>query len=268
MVAVERYVEVHLDEPLDPPRLAKEAALSLHHFHRIFRAQRGESVMQLVRRLRLERSARALRASRDPVTTIAFAAGYGSHEAFTRAFVERFGVSPSAYRAEPSIRVREHLAKAPERPTLPVTIRELPELRVAYLRHHGSYARVGATWERLRAHLARLRIEGALYGSCPDDPEVTPEPMLRFSACVEVASSFVPDGDLTLGTIPGGIYASAVHTGPFEALSETYLELIGRWLPRSGRVATTDPVVEHYLDDPRTTAPSELRTEVRIRLED
>lgn len=268
MLAVERYVERHLDEPLDPARLASEAALSLHHFHRIFRAQRGESVMALVRRLRLERAARALRASRDTVTTIAFAAGYGSHEAFTRAFVERFGTSPSAYRAEPSPRVREHLARGSEPPTLPVTVRVLPEVRVAYLRHHGSYSRVSETWERLRNAIARRGLDGALFGSCPDDPEVTEEAKLRFSACVEVDAAFVPDGELAGGTIAGGVYATAVHRGPFEALSEAYLDLIGRWLPRSGRVATTDPVIEHYLDDPRCTDPGDLRTEVRIRLED
>lgn len=268
ILAVERYLEARLDEPLDPQRLATEAAFSLHHFHRIFRAQRGESVMQLVRRLRLERAARRLRGTDVPVTTLAFEAGYESHEAFTRAFADRFGAPPSTFRAEPSIRVREHLRAAPEQATIPVEIRHVAPIRVAYLRHRGAYAQVHEVWARLRAFVERRNLADRLYGVCPDDPEITDEHKLRFDACVEVDDRFVPDGDVALATIAGGTYAVGVHRGPFHALSETYLEVIGRWLPTSGREPSPDAVVEHYLDDPRLTAPGDLRTEVRVRLEE
>lgn len=267
MLAVERYLEAHLDDPLDPPTLAKEAAFSLHHFHRIFRAQRGESVMALVRRLRVERAARRLRATDVPVTTIALEAGYQSHEAFTRAFSERFGVPPSVYRDEPSTRVREHLTKAAERPTIPVQVRHVPEIRVAYLRHRGSYARVHEVWAQVRAFVAQRGIPEELYGLCPDDPEVTEEAKLRFDACVAVREGFTPAGDFVLATIPAGTYAVAVHHGPYHTLAETYLEVIGRWLPTSGREPSADAVVEHYLDDPGVTPRERLRTEVRVRLE-
>jgi len=268
MLAVERYVEAHLDGPLEPAVLAKEAAFSLHHFHRIFRAQRGESVMQLVRRLRLERAAKRLRACDVAVTSLAFEAGYDSHEAFTRAFAERFGLPPSVYRSEPSARVREHLARAPERATIPVEIRHVPALRVACMRHRGSYANVHEVWAKLRDFVARRGLEEQLFGSCPDDPEVTEESKLRFDACVVVPEGFVPGEEAALATLPAGTYAIGVHRGPFSALSETYLEVIGRWLPTSGREPTADAVVEHYLDDPRITPPEQLRTEVRVRLED
>ena len=274
MLAVERYVEAHLDEPLEPALLARTAAFSLHHFHRIFRAQRGESVMQLVRRLRIERAAKRLRASDTSVVTLAFEAGYESHEAFTRAFVDRFGVAPTGFRAEPSLRVAEYLARAPSLPTIPVEIRHVPALRVACMRHHGGYAHVHEVWSKLRAFVARRRLPDALYGVCPDDPDVTEEAKLRFDACVVVPADFELSreeahvDEVALATIPEGTYAIGVHRGPFEALSDTYLEVIGKWLPTSGREPMADAVVEHYLDDPRTTPPGALRTEVRVRLED
>src|SRR5262245_39138398 len=54
LLAVQQLLEEKLDEALAPEQLAKAASFSLHHFHRIFRGQLGESVMQYVRRLRLE----------------------------------------------------------------------------------------------------------------------------------------------------------------------------------------------------------------------
>ncbi|MEL6185057.1 MAG: helix-turn-helix transcriptional regulator, partial [Myxococcota bacterium] len=87
--------EIHArldDDTLEPAQLADHAGFSRHHFHRVFRGMTGESVMGLVRRLRMERAAQRLRFGDAPVTDVALASGYGSHEAFTRAFRDRFGV--------------------------------------------------------------------------------------------------------------------------------------------------------------------------------
>ncbi|HVT11264.1 MAG TPA: helix-turn-helix domain-containing protein [Fimbriimonadaceae bacterium] len=92
------YVQKHLDEELTPHRLANVACFSQHHFHRIFRAVVGESVMDHVRRLRLERAAYRLKTSQESVGRIALDAGYGAQEAFTRMFQACFGLAPRAYR--------------------------------------------------------------------------------------------------------------------------------------------------------------------------
>jgi len=75
-----------LDEAIDLHALAKAAALSPFHFHRIFRGMVGETPLEMHRRLRLERAAVQLAETEAPVTTIAFDAGWETHEAFTRAF--------------------------------------------------------------------------------------------------------------------------------------------------------------------------------------
>jgi predicted dithiol-disulfide oxidoreductase (DUF899 family)/AraC-like DNA-binding protein len=92
------YVQSHLDEPLTPSRLGRIACFSEHHFHRIFRAVVGESVMDHVRRLRLERAAFHLKTTRNTVASIAFDAGYGAQEAFTRVFQAYFGMTPRLFR--------------------------------------------------------------------------------------------------------------------------------------------------------------------------
>lgn len=92
-------IQRRLDDPPGFRELATRAFISPYHFHRIFRAMVGESPRELVRRLRLERAAHQLRRTPDPVVDIAFAAGYVTHEAFTKAFQAEFGASPSAFRA-------------------------------------------------------------------------------------------------------------------------------------------------------------------------
>ncbi len=92
------YVQAHLDDELTPHKLAAVACFSEHHFHRIFRAVVGESVMDHVRRLRLERAAFQLKTSRRSVFSIALDAGYGAQEAFTRTFQARFGLAPRIFR--------------------------------------------------------------------------------------------------------------------------------------------------------------------------
>lgn len=92
------YVQAHLDDELTPHRLAQVACFSEHHFHRIFRAVVGESVMDHVRRLRLERAAFQLKTTRRSVGSVALDAGYGAQEAFTRIFQAYFGLAPRIFR--------------------------------------------------------------------------------------------------------------------------------------------------------------------------
>ena len=94
-----RDISAGLDRALDLRSLAKTAALSPLHFHRIFRGLVGETPLELHRRLRLERAAWCLLEGEAPVTQIAFDAGYETHESFTRAFRASYDASPSEFRA-------------------------------------------------------------------------------------------------------------------------------------------------------------------------
>ena len=95
---VKRYIQEHLQEPLDRETLAAVAGFSIPHFHRVFTARVGESAAAYVRRLRLERAGRKLRMGAVDITEVALAAGYDSHAAFSKVFKQQFGLSPSEFR--------------------------------------------------------------------------------------------------------------------------------------------------------------------------
>ena len=95
---VMQYISAHIGEPLNREVLAEIAGFSVPHFHRVFTAHVGESAISYIRRLRLERAARKLRMGAVDITQVALAAGYDSHAAFSKAFKQQFGLSPSQFR--------------------------------------------------------------------------------------------------------------------------------------------------------------------------
>lgn len=96
-----RLVEQSLDDPeVRGAELAARAHLSRFHFDRMAAAALGEPPGAFRRRLLLERAAHQLVAEASSVLEIAFGAGYGSPEGFSRAFTRAYGRSPSAYRAQ------------------------------------------------------------------------------------------------------------------------------------------------------------------------
>lgn len=95
-------VEQSLDEPeLDGADLAARAYLSRFHFDRLVSSALGEPPGSFRRRLLLERAAHRLAGTEDSVIDVALDAGYGSPEAFARAFRRCYGASPTQFRSAP-----------------------------------------------------------------------------------------------------------------------------------------------------------------------
>ncbi len=93
-----RHIEHAASEPLSLDRLAAIAALSKFHFLRVFRRVTGRTPYQFVTGSRLTRCAEALVSTREPVSRIAFATGFGDLSTFNAAFRAQFGDSPMAFR--------------------------------------------------------------------------------------------------------------------------------------------------------------------------
>ena len=78
--------------------MARAACFSRRQFHRLMVQHFGEAPGSHQRRLRLDRGAWLLLTSSSTVLDIALETGFESHETFTRAFRQRFGETPSAFR--------------------------------------------------------------------------------------------------------------------------------------------------------------------------
>ena len=93
------YLHDHLDKKVSLEELAKVAAFSPFHFHRIFKGMVGESINEYVARLRLQWAATMLLYNPHcSITEIAFTCGFSSSANFARAFKQHYGCSATKFR--------------------------------------------------------------------------------------------------------------------------------------------------------------------------
>ena len=88
------YIESHFASDITLDDIASVAGVSKFYMTRAFGEATGRSVMLYVRGRRLSEAAKALAADGAAgILPVALDAGYGSHEAFTRAFRDQFGLN-------------------------------------------------------------------------------------------------------------------------------------------------------------------------------
>ncbi len=103
---VQDYIEEHVSEPITLHDLARVAGYSPWHTSRIFAQLMGKRPLEYIRSVRLSRAALRLQDESARVIDVALEFAFDSHEGFTRAFSEQFGLSPKRYRDKrPPIRL-------------------------------------------------------------------------------------------------------------------------------------------------------------------
>lgn len=239
------YITHHIDSPLPVEKLASVAGLSEYHFHRVFRAEVGETVAKYILRLRLEKAGRQLLRGNDVlIAEIAANAGFSSTALFCRNFKRRFGVTPQQYRSRNSERSSKNSQSDSSKREAPYTythyfcpcktikigdktmnctfeVKMLDEKHVIYARHRGAYNEMGEAFQRLMqwAYPRGLVKEAPRFGAAYlDDPAITPADKLQSDAFLVVDEEVKVEGEIGKYTIPGGKYA----VGRFEIAMEEF----------------------------------------------
>jgi AraC family transcriptional regulator len=94
-----RRIDRESDGTLTLDALAHEAAMSPYHFLRTFQQVAGMTPHRYLLLRRLQRAATRLRTSTDPISAIAYGAGFKDLATFNRRFRRLIGAPPSVYRA-------------------------------------------------------------------------------------------------------------------------------------------------------------------------
>ena len=283
------YITEHLEEELPLAVLAQQAYFSPYHFHRIFTALVGETPNVFVNRLRVERAAAMLMyPGARSITAIAFNCGFSSSAAFSRAFKQAFGVSPTEWRRrkdrkicktdrkkwkdkfEPEIYIGSTLREEPHQQDVSrqwnVTITQMPRFHVAYVANLQGYRvdRIHAAWKQLKQWASARDLwtpETLEIGISLDDPEITSADKCRYYVCIPVPEAISGDQFVGVMDIPGGKYAVARFEGTQPELQAAYRALFSEWLPDSGyqpadrpcyeicRFAPADPLQDNLVMD-------------------
>lgn len=275
------HIARHLGEDLSLSDLARVAAFSPFHFHRIFRALTDETLFGYIQRLRIERAAGTLTSRPDlSVLAVALDHGFSSAATFARAFRARFGMSATQWRAGGAHRWRQRrlpvrkLSKPlgnpgqagasgqsdtarrhPGRGQMTVRVSGQPSYHVAYMRHVGPYGADGIPdlWRRFRRWIQTRGLErdtAVKLGVGYDDPGITDPGKCRYDACVVVPEDFTADRWVNLMDIPAGTYAVAEFAGTANEIADAWELVFAAWLPESGYQPDDRPGVEVYRGNP------------------
>ena len=141
---------------------------------------------------------------------------------------------------------------------MPLEIRQLPRMRLAYMRQTGPYGpSLTQLWERFGRWCEANRLSEPrpkYYGISLDNPACTPPAQCRYDACVEVDDRYVPSGAALVTKLPGGRYASMPFHGTAGDIKAAWTRLLRDWLPGSRLQLDSRPCVELYRVDARYDA--------------
>jgi AraC family transcriptional regulator len=247
------YIEAHSDTDPSLDEIASNACVSKHYLLRAFSAATGLSIMRYVRARRLSSAAHSLAGGAPNILALAVQSGYASHEAFTRAFRDQFGLTPEAVRAQGHIHnvpIQEPVAMSSESlSTDPPRFETSKVLLVAGLseRYDGVAASAGipAQWQRFARHLGSIpgQVSNVTFGVCYNTDD---EGGMDYLAGVEVKDfTTLPEGFAHL-RIPATKYAVFLHRRHISMIRSTWNTIWNEWLPQSGHEAADAPIIERY----------------------
>ncbi|MBC6495253.1 AraC family transcriptional regulator [Microbacterium sp. 4-7] len=269
-------VEAGTGDEIDVAGFARVHGTTEYHLRRMFSALAGMPLSEYVRRRRMTLAGAELAAGAPNVLDVAVRHGYGSIEAFGRAFRAVHGISPvdarrdgGPLRTQPTLRFR--LSVEGSTP-MHVTITNTPELVLV-----GHAARVPLIHEgtnpHIQAHIssiapeehARLKAlsdaqpEGilAITGDIAQDAPEGTELTYLHGVSVRPTTS-VPD-DLDVVRVEAGAWAVFAATGPFpETLQTLWAATATEWFPSNPWRLRPAPSIVRYLEFTGTHASCEL----------
>ena len=272
---VQDYIEHHLGNTLSLEELSDTAGFSKYHFSRIVQGILHEPLGHYVNRIRMEKALFLLAHRTDKnMTDIAYELGLSDSAVFSRAFKNYYGVSPRGYRKEYSKYCKDsfilseynkNTAKKeweynPFPVTGQITIENLDEKQVAYVRHTGTYETLAKEYGGLMQTLfnyakkQHLLVEDhnwilAIYH---DNPEFGEESQFRTSLCLTVPEDIRIQEDGVLGRmkLEGGLYAVGHFQIQQEQYSGAWNYMYQEWLTCSGYVPRNSYPFEVYRNDP------------------
>jgi AraC family transcriptional regulator len=234
-------IERNLDQPLTLEEIAVTCGVSKYHLAHAFGIGTGHAVMQYLRSRRLTIAADKLAAGAPDILSLAIDAGYGSHEAFSRAFRAQFGVTPESVRYNRStkdltmispIQARDSGHIALDQPRMvagkPMIVIGLAERQSFETQHN-----IPGQWQRFMSS----------YDEIPD--KVNPIPL-------GVSTDVDHDGNFNY--VCGVEVSRVTHRDHVASISATYSAILDHWLPDHGRTAADGACLERHLEtfDPRT----------------
>ncbi|QWB24034.1 MULTISPECIES: AraC family transcriptional regulator [Streptomyces] len=243
------HIERHLDDSVDAVELARIAATSEYHLRRMFSALAGMPLSEYIRRRRLTVAGAEVLSGDATLLEIAIRYGYGSGEAFARAFRSMHGVGPGEARrtaaalvSQPRLTFRLTVEgsssmhyRVVDRPAFTVTgfKTRIPLIHSGPNESIINFVR-GLDKQALE-HLRNLSTQDpqGIIAVCDDlDPSRAEGTELDYyHAVITTPPTPAPEGTTTL-PVPSGTWAVFTTSGPApQAIQHLWRDIFTEWFP-------------------------------------
>ncbi len=257
------FIESHFHQEITLDDVAQVCGLSRFQTSRLFSTTPAQTMTSYLRGRRLTEAAKAIADGAPDLLTVAVEAGYGSHEAFTRAFVQQFDITPSEARELDSLDELPLVQPLREDPETSASLPRPAIVRRSALQLAGinrrfpidDFAGIPSLWQELHAY------DGAIPGRCGHLAYGVVSDMsaagnsYRYLAGVEVAPESEPRRPLHHLTLPAQRWAIITHHGHITTITDTVRKTFAQALPDAGLTPATEPdLLEVYTEafDPWT----------------
>ncbi len=248
------FIETHFAEDISLDEIASIGGVSRYHLTRAFGLAIGHSVMRYVRARRLSEAARSLANGAPDILTVALDAGYGSHEAFTRAFRDQLGITPESVRARgdvANVQLMEPIKMDQTRfvQLEPPRFENGKPFLVAGLSERytveTSHTAIPAQWQRFGPYIGHIpgQVGRTTYGVCCNADD---SGNFDYICGVEVSDFSDIPNELTRVRIPAQKYAVFSHRDHISTIRHTISTIWNKWLPESGHEVADAPNFERY----------------------
>ncbi|GAA4688462.1 AraC family transcriptional regulator [Streptomyces youssoufiensis] len=269
------HIEAHLDQRIEMADLARIAVTSEYHFRRLFSALAGMPLSEYVRRRRLTVAGAEVLAGERTLLEVAVRYGYGSGEAFARAFRAVHGVGPGEARRDGS-----PLCSQP-RISFRLTVEGSSSMRYRVVekeRFHvvGRKARVPLVHEGVNPAIAQFirGIDQETLGRITALSDQEPRGVVGVSHNLDpsraegteldyyhaaVTGADAP-ADLDVLEVPAGTWAVFDSEGPFPlTLQHLWRDVFTQWFPSNPYQSRPGPeILRTHLSEDGTRAEAEL----------
>lgn len=270
------FIENHLYQPIVASDVAEAVSYSYYHFHRYFQAIMGETIGNYIRSRRLTQAAWDLVHSDKKVLDVGLSLYFETAESFTRAFKNRYSLTPSEYRKngiDVLIGNRQPAHKSNNTiityAGLTPEILLMPEIYIMGIRFKTTVTGNGSDqmWQQFNEEVPPNLFLNKRYGifetgdTCSSDIFSTDSESMAFVG-IEISKNHPILNHMQIKKLCGGRYARFVHRGTVDTLIKTYHYIWGTWFPKSGFELANRDDFECYTE--RFTGANESNSEIDI----
>lgn len=270
------FIENHLYETITARDAAEAVSYSYYHFHRYFSAVMGETIGSYIRSRRLTQAAWDLTHSDKKIIDIGLSLYFESAESFTRAFKDRYSMTPSEYRKHgidvligncqsarlPDETIVTHAGLTPE-------FVSMPAINIMGFRFNTTVSgnESIAMWEQFNRQIPASLLSNRQFGvyeageTCSSDGFHIDSKTSAFVG-VEIPDAYPVPDHMKKKKLCGGTYAKFTHKGTVDTLLRTYHYIWGVWFPKSGFELAARDDFECYTE--RFTGPEDENAEIDI----